>query len=255
MKIVLQAGLLVLLASGFSNEGKADALKVLTAGAFKNVLVGIAPVLRDKSGIELEMQVDTVGGLVKRIEAGETFDIVFASPVALEQLSKSAKIGGKGIDLAKVGVGVGVREGAPMPDISTVEGFKKTLLAAKGVAYIDPAAGGTSGIYVAGLLEKLGIAEQIKSKSILVRGGYSADRIVSGEADIAVQQISEILPVKGVVLAGPLPAEIQSYTIYSAGLAAKTARARDAQALIDLIRSPAGAAIISNKGMSPAALQ
>ena len=103
-----------------------------------------------------------------------------------------------------------------------MEGFKQTLLAAKAVAYIDPASGGTSGIYVSGLVDRLGIGAEVKRKAVLVHGGTSADRVVSGEAEVAVQQISELLPVKGVVLVGPLPPEIQNYTVYSAGIAAGT---------------------------------
>jgi molybdate transport system substrate-binding protein len=119
-------------------------------------------------------------------------------------------------------------------------------------SYIDPAAGGSSGIYVSGLLDRLGIGAEVRPKSVLVRGGYSADRVASGEAELAVQQISELLPVKGVVLVGPLPAEIQSYTVYSAGIAADTPRMPAARALISLLRSPEGTAAIRSKGMEPA---
>ena len=229
----------------------ADQLKVLTAGAFKQVLLGIVPVFED-SGHTVELDADTVGGLVKRIQGGESFDLVIASPSALETLGKAGIVAGKATDLARVGVGVGIKEGAAKPDLSTVEGFKRALLDAKAVAYIDPAAGGTSGIYIAALLDKLGIGPQIKAKSVLVKGGFSAERIVSGEADIAIQQISEILPVKGVVLAGPLPTEIQNYTTYSAGIAAHTTNTAAATALIDLIRGGKGEAIIRGRGMEPA---
>jgi molybdate transport system substrate-binding protein len=177
---------------------------------------------------------------------------VFASPAALQVLGKAGKTGA-GIDIARVGVGVAVKEGAAKPALATTEDFKKALLAAKGVAYIDPASGGSSGIYVAGLLDKLGIADQIRPKSFLAKGGYSADRIVSGEADIAVQQISELLPVKGVTLVGPLPPEIQNYTIYAGAPAVGTTKAATVQALIDLLRSRDGAAAMAGKGMEPIA--
>jgi molybdate transport system substrate-binding protein len=120
------------------------------------------------------------------------------------------------------------------------------------VTYVDPAAGGTSGIYVSQLIDRLGIGPQVRAKSVLVKGGSSADRIVSGEADIAVQQISEILPVKGVVLVGPLPAEIQNYTTYAAAVALRTDRAAAAEALIRLVQSKPGADVIKAKGMEPA---
>jgi molybdate transport system substrate-binding protein len=229
---------------------RAEALKVLTAGAFKQVLLAILPQF-EATGREVQWDNDTVGSLLKRIEAGESFDVVIASPAALDALGKSGRIAGGVIDLAKVGVGVAVREGAAKPDISTVDGFKQALLAAKAVAYIDPASGGSSGIYLAGLLDRLGIGAAVRPKSVLVHGGTSAERVASGEADVAVQQISELLPVKGVVLVGPLPPEIQNYTVYSAGIAAGTPQRASAQALIDLLRSGGGAAVLTSKGMEP----
>jgi molybdate transport system substrate-binding protein len=240
----------VAMAMALPGATQAEALKVLSAGAFKQVLLAVIPQF-EATGRAIQWDNDTVGGLVKRIEAGESFDVVIASPAALETLGKSGKIAGGGVDLARVGVGVAVREGAPKPDISTVEGFKRALLAAKAVAYIDPGSGGSSGIYLSGLIDRLGIGAEVRPKSILVRGGFSADRVASGEADMAVQQISELLPVKGVVLVGPLPAEIQNYTIYSAGIAAGTSQKPSAEALIDVLRSRDGAAVIRSKGMEP----
>lgn len=238
------------IATAQPDAARADALKALTAGAFKQVLLAVIPQF-EAAGREVQWDNDTVGTLLKRIEAGESFDVVIASPAALEALTKSGKLAGGGVALAKVGVGMAVREGAAKPDISTVEGFKQALLAAKGVAYIDPASGGSSGIYVSGLIDRLGIGAEVKRKSILVHGGTSADSVVSGEAEVAVQQISELLPVKGVVVVGPLPPEIQNYTVYSAGIATGTRHGPSAQALIDLLQSPDGAAAIKSKGMEP----
>jgi molybdate transport system substrate-binding protein len=230
---------------------RAETIKVLTAGAFKQVLLAVLPQFQAK-GHDVQWETDTVGGLVKRVEAGEGFNIIFASPAALETLGKSGKVAGR-VDLARFGVGVAIKDGAAKPDLTTRDGFKAMLLAAKGVAYIDPASGGTSGIYVAKLIDQLGIGDQVRAKSVLVKGGYSADRIVSGEADVAIQQISEILPVTGVVLAGPLPPDIQSYTVYSAALAPGDAKASTAQILIDLIQTADGKAAITSKGMEPIA--
>lgn len=244
----MRRGVLALaLTWGLTLPAQAETLKVLTAGAFKQVLLAMLPQFQ-AMGHEVQWETDTVGGLVKRIAAGETFDVVFASPAALAELRKSGKVG-NGVDLARVGVGVAVKEGAAKPDIGTVDGFRQALLAARAVAYIDPASGGSSGIYVAGLIDRLGIGDAVRNKSVLVKGGYSAERVVSGEADVAVQQISELLPVKGVVLVGPLPAEIQNYTVYSAALAPDTAKAAAGQALIDLLQGRDGAAAMSGKGM------
>jgi molybdate transport system substrate-binding protein len=123
------------------------------------------------------------------------------------------------------------------------------LLSAATVAYIDPASGGSSGIYVAGLLKKLGIAEKIKPKERLQAGGYVAEKVARGEAEIAIHQISEILPVKGVVLAGPLPEEIQNYTVYAVGLSATASDPKAVQAWIDYLKSPAATAAIESRGM------
>lgn len=237
------------MAVGLAGGAQAETLKVLTAGAFKQVLLAVIPQFQSP-GRDVKWETGTVGNIVSRIEAGESFDLVVASPAALATLSKSGKLDA-GIDLAKVGVGVAVREGAAKPDIGSVDAFKQALLAARSVAYVDPAAGGSSGIYVSGLIDKLGIGAEVRQKAVLVRGGAAADRVVSGEAEIALQQISEILPVKGAVLAGPLPSDIQNYTIYSAAITAGSKEKPSAQALIDLVRSSAGAAAIKSAGMEP----
>lgn len=237
-------------ASGGPGLAAAESLKVLSAGAFKQVLLGIVPRF-EKDGTVVQLDSDTVGGLLKRIEAGESFDLLVASPAVIAKLKKAGKVAGDPVGLARVGVGVGVKDGTERPDIGTVEAFKQALLKARAVAYVDPAAGGTSGIYLSQLIDRLGIGPQVRAKSVLVQGGSSADRIVSGEADIAIQQISEILPVKGVVLAGPLPAEIQNYTIYAAAVGATTSQRAAAEALIQLVRSKPGAEVITAKGMEP----
>ena len=145
-----------------------------------------------------------------------------------------------------------VKEGAPKPDISTVEAFKKALLAAKSVAYIDPASGGSSGIYIDKLLERLGIADQIRPKAKLKKGGYVAELIASGEAELGLHQISEIVPVKGAVLVGPLPKEIQNTTTYAAGLSANAQNKEAAQALIKAFSGPAAVTVLKTKGMESA---
>ena len=231
---------------------RAETLRVLTAGAFKSVLIAVLPQF-ETSERRVQWENDTVGNLVKRIEGGEGFDLVIASPSALATLSKS----GKTVGAVRVTEGTG---GSAQADTNTAViggstngGYTglQALLAAKGVAYIDPVSGGSSGIYVSGLLDKLGIGPEIKAKAVLVPGGYAAERVAKGEAELAIHQISEILPVKGVVLAGPLPPEIQNYTIYSAGIASDTKQKPSAQALIELIGSKDGAAATKSKGMEP----
>src|SRR5258708_1201495 len=136
-----------------------------------------------------------------------------AAPAAVNDLSSKGKfVAGSRVTLARVGVGVVVKDGTPKPDIGSVAAFKQALLAAKSVAYIDPAAGGSSGIYVAGLLDKLGVAAEVKTKAKLIPGGAVAEHIARGEAELGIHQISEILPVKGATLVGPLPPELQNST-------------------------------------------
>jgi molybdate transport system substrate-binding protein len=226
-------------------------IKVLTAGAMKSVVLALQAGFEAASGHRLVVDNDTAGGLVKRIEAGEAFDMAIITPAAIDGLIGKGKIvAGSRAAVAKVGVGIAVKEGAPKPDLSSVEAFKRALLAARTVAYIDPASGGSSGIYVAGLLNKLGIADDIKPKERLQAGGYVAEKVAKGEAKIAIHQISEILPVKGVTLAGPLPEEIQHYTVYAAGLSAAARDPGAAQAWIDYLKGPAASAAIEGRGMS-----
>jgi molybdate transport system substrate-binding protein len=233
-----------------SEKGSAAEVKVLTAGAFKQVVLAVVPEFEKQTGHKVTVDNDTVGGLTKKIEGGETFDVVVLTPSAVDELTKKGKIddGTKAV-LARVGVGVMVKAGAPVPDVSSVDAFKRALLDAKSVSYIDPASGGSSGIYVANLLQKLGIADQIKPKEKLKKGGYVADLIKSGEAELGIHQISEIVPVKEVTLVGPLPAEIQNYTTYAAGVGASAKDSEAAKALIKVLSGPAAAAVLKEKGM------
>jgi len=244
----------VAFAAVLSLSGSASALgaevRVLTAGAFKEVVLALVPEFEKQTGNKVVVANDTAGALKKRIEGGEAFDVAIITPAIVDELAGTGKIAtGSRADIASVGVGVMVKEGAPKPDVSTVESFKQALLAAKSVAYIDPASGGSSGIYIDKLLERLGIAEQIRPKAKLKKGGHVADLIVSGEAELGLHQISEIVPVKGAALVGPLPKEIQNTTTYAAGLSAATQNKDAAQALIKIFSGPAAAAILKSKGM------
>ena len=233
-------------------ENEAD-LKVLTGGAFKRALLALLPTYEAQSGRKVAVDNDTVGALTKRIEAGETFDVVIVSPSALDALAAAGKVvPGTKTPLAKVGIGVMVRNGAPAPDVGTVETFKQAVLAAKSVAYIDPASGGSSGVYLVKLLERLGLAEAIKDKVKLKRGGHVSDLIESGEAELGIHQISEILPAAGVTLVGPLPAEIQNYTVYAAAVGTAAHDPEAAKALIRSLAGPHAADVLKSKGMLPA---
>jgi molybdate transport system substrate-binding protein len=250
MRVALIAGALAVVGT---QSAVAAEIKVLTAGAFKQVLLALVPAYEKQTGNKVTVENDTVGAVVKRIKGGDAFDVVIVSPAAVDDLAKDGKVvAGSRSDLAKVGVGVVVKDGAARPDISSVDAFKRALIAAKSVAYIDPASGGSSGIFVDRLLDKLGIAGDVKPKAKLIPGGAVADHIADGEAEIGVHQISEILPVKGVTLVGPLPAEIQNYTVYAAGLGAQSKESDAAKALIKVLSGPDAAAVFKAKGMEAA---
>jgi len=236
----------------FACATAADAaeVKILTAGAMKAVVLELVPQFEKETGHKLVVDNDTAGGLAKRIEGNELFDVAVITPGVIDDLATKKKVAADSrANVARVGVGVVVKEGAPLPDISTVDAFKRALLAAKSVAYIDPASGGSSGIYLAGLFDKLGIAAEIKPKAKLKRGGYVAELIANGEAELGLHQISEILPVKGVKLVGPLPAEIQNYTTYVVVAGAEAKQPDAARALIKLLTGPAAESVLRARGM------
>ena len=240
----------LLLIAAFSQPTLAADIKVLTAGAMRGVLAELLPRFETDTGHKVSLDNATAGMLAQRIEAGEAFDVAVITPKVIDGLIGKGKIApGSRVDVAKVGIGVAVKAGAPLPDIATVEAFRRTLLAARSVAYIDPKAGGSSGIYFDGLLDRLGIAGEIRQKAKLKQGGHVADLVAAGEAEVAVHQISEIVPVKGVVLVGPLPAEVQNFTTYTAAIGADAKDAAAAKALVERLAGPAAWPILKMKGM------
>jgi len=251
---VLAAALAIAVSSAMPQSADAADIKVISGGAFKQVLNALAAQYEKESGNTLGITYRTVGQHLKLIESGaETFDVAVLTPEAIDGLIKNGKVvPGSRADLAKTGVGVVVKKGTPPPDIGSVEAFKHALLAAKSVAYIDPAAGGSSGIYVAKLLERLGIAKEVNAKAKLIQGGEVASHVVDGEAEIGVHQISEILAVKDAVLVGPLPAEIQNFTVYAAGVGAAARDDAIAKELVKFLTGSHAVPIIKAKGMEPA---
>lgn len=244
-------GLIVVAAAcaGADAAGAAE-LKVLTAGAFKPVVAALAPVLEGQTGHTVRIENDTAGALARRIGNGEAFDVVVLTPAAMELLEQAGRVArGSSVRLARVAIGVAVKQGAPLPAIGSESDFRQALLAARAVAYIDPAAGGSSGIYLTQLFQRMGIAAQIAPKAVLVPGGLVAQRLVSGEADLALHQISEILAVPGVTLVGPIPAVVQNYTVYAGGLAATSADLPAARAFLELLAGERAKTVLKDKGM------
>jgi molybdate transport system substrate-binding protein len=225
---------------------KAAEIKVMCSGAMRPALEELAPQFERTSGHKLAITYSGTNVIRERALAGDADDLVIFASYAVEDVIRQGKLAGK-VDLVRSGVGVGVRAGSPRPDLSSAEAFKRTLLAAKSFARSE----GPSGVYIAALLERLGIAEQMKGKTIVVRGRLVGDALVKGEADIGVQQVSELKSVPGVDVL-PMPAEIQNFTVFSAGLTAAAKVSEPVQALIKFLTSPAAAPVIRAKGLEPA---
>ena len=217
-----------------SSMAHADPISVLSGGAAKSFIEPLAASFPDHQ-VKLEFQ--PMGKLTKSLADGYPADMVVVTSEVVEQLRNETKLDfSRAKPIARVGIGVAVHESARMPDISSVEAFRKTLLAAKSVVYIDPKVG-TSGKHVAEILLRLGIAEQVNAKAKLGSGGYITEPVGRGEIELGIHQISEILPVKGVKLAGPLPAELQKYTVYVAVPVTQSAKQ---QTISDFIRHLSG---------------
>lgn len=219
---------------------RADELIVFSAGAVRAIVTELSEAFRQETGHAVALSFGTVGVTRGKIASGTPVDVVIMTDTAVDDvIREGGLVAGSRTDLARTGMGVGVRDGAPRPDISTPEAFKATLLAAKSLVYVDPAQGATSGIHFKSVLERLGIADAVRAKTQLVAGGYPAEKVASGEAELVVHQISEIVPVKGVVMIGPLPAELQKVTVYSAALAARSTHPEAARAFTAFLARPA----------------
>ena len=224
-------------------------VRVISAGAVKSIVTDLAQAYEKETGNKVVMEFGPMG-FVRQKLASDPADVVIMSDTVIEDsMAKGAVTPGSRSDIWRTGMGVGVREGAPKPDISSVDAFKRALLEAKSIVYVDPASGATSGTHFAAVLQKLGIADAVKPKTKLVPGGYPAELVAKGEVELVVHQISEIVPVKGVTLVGPLPKEIQKVTIYSAGLAAKTTNAELARGFVAFMNRPAFKAKFAEAGL------
>jgi molybdate transport system substrate-binding protein len=228
-----------------ATAAKAAEIKVMCSGAMRPALEELAPQFERASGHRLAITYAGTNVIRERALAGDAGDLVIFAGPAVEDVVRQGKLLAK-VDLVRSGVGVGVRAGAPRPDLSSADAFKRTLLVAKSFSRSE----GPSGIYIAGLLERMGIAEQMKPKTVVVRGRLVGDALVTGEAEIGVQQVSELKSVPDVDVL-PMPAEIQHTTVFSAGLTAAAQDSEPVQALIKFLTSPAVAPVIKAKGLEP----
>jgi molybdate transport system substrate-binding protein len=231
---------------------QAAEIKVLTSVALTSALDELAPQFERATGNKLNIGYGLISDIRKRIVAGETADVVILSRPAMDDLGKQDKIApGSIADVVETPVAIAVRAGAPKPDISSADALKRSLLAAKSIVYADPAKGGASGVHFAHVVEQLGIAEQLKSRTILVPGAQAADVVAKGEAEIGVGQASEIVPVSGAQLVGPLPGEFGSVTKFTAGIGASSKASDAAKSLIQFLTGPVAAPVFKSKGLQP----
>jgi molybdate transport system substrate-binding protein len=233
---------------------KAAEVKVFSTIGVQAALEELAPKFEQATGNKPNITWATAAILVKRVQAGETADLMVLTKQSLDALTKDNKAtAGADAVFASSGMAVVVKKGAPKPDISTPDAFKQALINAKTIAYSDPAAGGASGVYFAKLLERMGIADQMKAKTRHPPpSGNSANLVVAGEADLAIQQEPEVMSVAGIDMVGPLPADLNNITAYAAGIGAGSQQADAATALIRFLHSPEAQAVFKAKGLKPA---
>ncbi|HSI02238.1 MAG TPA: substrate-binding domain-containing protein [Reyranella sp.] len=243
----LLVALLVLAGVGTAS---AETLTVLTAGAYKPVLLDVLTDFEKQTGHKVTVLNDTAGALSQRVRTGEAFDVLVLPTTSLESLAAEGRVTDDSVTpLAKVGIGVAVPLSAPIPNIGSTEGLRRALLDARSVAYIDPASGGTSGIYVARMFQMLGIASEMQKKSVLVRGGLAAERVARGEAEMAIQQASELRLVPTVRFAGMLPPGVQNYTIYAGALSPEARRKHAAFELMSALTDTAIEPVLRKRGL------
>jgi molybdate transport system substrate-binding protein len=229
--------------------GHTAELKVFTSVALTQALNEISPIFEQKTGHKLAISYDLAAVQKKRILDGERADVIILTRAMMEDLARQNKLApGDIVNIAGTPVAVAARASAPKPDISTVDAFKHTLLSAKSISYADPAKGGLSGVVAGKAIERLGIAEQMKPKTTLVPGAQSPDLVAKGEVELGIAQASEIVPIAGVQLVGPLPGELASMTLFAGGVGAESASADAAKALIEFLSGKEAAPHFKSKG-------
>jgi molybdate transport system substrate-binding protein len=240
----------VLMVAAPISAGAAD-ITFFCAGSLETTVERIVPEFERATGHHVKATFAAIGVITRRLRNGDAADLAIVSPQQWQDLRTEGKIDpATQVIVAKVGVGVFVKTGTAKPDISSVEAFKRTLLNAKSVALSDPAGGGPVGIYAVSLFERLGISADVKPKLKLVGGGLPpVEPVAKGEAEIGLTTIAEILPAPGVELVGPLPAEIQSFIVYTAAIPATAKEPAAAKALIEFLMLPRVTPVLKSKGL------
>jgi len=248
-------GFMFLLLVGIAAQ--AAEVKVLSGFAMQKVMEDVGPKFERATGYKLAITFASSGAVVKRIQGGDIADVVVIPRQEIDGFVKDGKAAAGNVTVvARSGMGVAVRKGAPRPDISSPEALKRTVLAAKSITYGNPAHGSASGIHFAKVLDRLGIGNEMKSKTVFAKipDPVAVGLLVAnGEAEIAVHQLVELIPVTGIEIVGPLPGDLQDIIVYSAAIMASAKDAEASKALVDFLRTPEAAAVIKAKGMEPGA--
>jgi molybdate transport system substrate-binding protein len=256
-RTIALAGFAVVAAICAAAGADAAEIRILSSGSLTGALSLLVPEFQKSSGNTATVEYGPAGAIAGRIQKDDAADVVILSRSQLEKLASNGKVApGSLVDIAGISLGVAVRKGALKPDLGNVEAFKRALLSARSIGYRDPVTGSTSGTYTANLLERLGIAQELKPKLVLDRTNGDAPEnvflgVAKGDVEMQIGQITEIVIAPGVDLAGPLPREIQNTTLMAAGISTTSKVPADAKALIDFISSPSAAAVLKASGFQP----
>src|SRR5262245_2004322 len=241
---------------GRGTEAEAAELKVLSAFGMQSVLEDLGPKFERATGHKLAISFATGGATVKRVQGGDAADVVITVRPGIDTLVKDGKApAGSVAAVARAGIFVAVRKGASKPDVSSPDALKRTLLAAKSISYVNPASGGASGIHFAKVLDRLGIASEMTSKTVFPDPKSPAEVgvvVANGDAEIGVHIVQELMPVAGIEIVGPLPGDLQDTIVFSAAIMTGAKDIAAAKALVDFLRTPESAKVIKAKGMEPA---
>lgn len=240
-------GLIALLAQGVA--ATAAEVKLMAGGAMSGAFGQLIPQFERATGHKIVIQYGSTGTFKKQIEAGEAFDLAIFGSDGVDDLIKQGKIAGDTrVDIARVGIGVAVRAGAPKPDISSVDAFKNTLLNVKSITYSPE---GAPGMHLAKVFDRLGVAEQVKGKIKPNPANRVPEVVADGEVELAIHPTPSLVSAKGVQLVGLLPAELQNWFVNTAGIGSAAKEPDAAKALIKHLTTPEAAAVIKAKGMEP----
>jgi molybdate transport system substrate-binding protein len=244
--------------SQFVNAAQAVELKILSALPMRAVMEDLGPKFEHATGHKLALTFATLGAVLKRVEDGETADVLLVPRQGIDDLVKKGKVTvSKVTVVARSGVGLAVRKGAPKPDISSAQALKRALLAAKSITYSNPSWGGMSAAFFAKVLDRLEITDEMKPKTVFPKtpGGEALGVLVAnGEAEIGVHHLQVLMPVAGIEIVGPLPSDLQDTIVFAAAIMDGTKNAEASKALVDFLRTPESAKVIKAKGMEPATL-